>query len=67
MDGNDRHSLHAVPRVLFRALGNFRKHDDVLADVYHYLGPSFNFKLVEGCLSLLHRHRRQDVILSAPR
>ena len=33
--------------LLFTTLAQFRRHDDVLAHVYHFLGPSFNFALVQ--------------------
>ena len=42
-----------VVPLLFTSLSQFRRHDNVLAHVYHFLGPSFNLTLVQHALSSL--------------
>jgi len=42
-----------VVPVLVTCLSQFRSHDDMLADVYKFAGPTYNFELVQHCLCAL--------------
>ncbi len=42
-------------KQLFDVLTKFRMQDDLLADVYSYVGASLNFDLAKNVLSALNR------------
>ena len=42
-----------APRALCMALGRFQKHDEVMAEVFAFTGPSFNFNLAITSLQAL--------------
>ena len=44
-----------VVKQLFDVLTKFRMQDDLLADVYSYVGASLNFDMAKNVLNALHR------------
>eukprot|EP00743_Colponemidia_sp_Colp-15_P006188 GILK01006654.1.p1 GENE.GILK01006654.1~~GILK01006654.1.p1 ORF type:complete len:1082 (+),score=190.54 GILK01006654.1:102-3347(+) len=42
-----------IVKALFNCLSYFKEYDNILADVYHYLGPSFNFTFLQDALATL--------------
>lgn len=57
MDRGVCHELVAKSSIISElgsALNSFKKFDPVIRDVYHYVGPTYNFEFVEDVLFALH-------------